>query len=348
MLQRAADDAGKVAGRYGRVDKCADAIAGDYATNLREVGGKDRHTGFREVGDAVGQGIVVVEPPVLEERETEVGLPGEGVEKRRLKSSEEGDIVASGGAGTQRIVPVPHPGDEQMAVAQHGHGVNDRLKATTHIHSPLVKEDVLPARQSGRERRTVGGVAVVVHRHIPDHGHLQSVASPVDVGNGLADSGRSHILAVRHRRKEHLLDAFPEAFDAGSVGKFRHLGEELMGIEEERLTPDAGGEESRREGVGVVGIEAVSPGKEHPEEEPYVVFGIEGSRAAEEEPHADSAVLPTDWSRRGQKASDKGHLVPCLVESSARAVDTLVGDQVVGDRHDDAERMEWRRLLLGH
>ncbi len=68
------------------------------------------------------------------------------------------------------------------------------------------------------------------------------------------------------------------------------------------------------------------------EEETQVVFGVEERLLAEEEREAASVVGPLEGRAARQAAADEGDAEARLAESRAGAMDTLVGDEVVGDR----------------
>ncbi len=304
------------------------AVLGQDAGYFGEVGGEDGDTGLGKVGYAVGERIAVVEAEVFEQAKAEVGLGGEGMKAVGLETAEKLYAVApveGGGILAEGCVEVAHACHHKLALGQVLHCVDQLAHSPTHVDGSLVEQSIGGSEGGANLQRTYSG-----EREVADHGHVDAVAAVVDIGHALAygegriDTGQAYPLHFA-----------PHGLHPWTSYEFGDVGEEFVGIEAEAAAAQECGQCAGREGVGIVGPEGVGRGEEQFEKETHIVFGIEPHIALEEEPHAAYAVGTGREGRAvGQSAADEGDAVARLGEGAAGAVDTLVGDQVVGDGKD--------------
>ncbi len=210
-------------------------VGGHETVYFGEVGGEDGDMRLDEVGESVGERVVVVEAAVFEQRDAEVGVEGERFEALRLEAAEEGDVGHGVGLALERREDVAIAGDEEMALGEVGHCRHHPLYAAADVDGALVEEYAFARGHGGEE--VVDGCGRRWRRqgHVADNGHREAVALAVDVGYGLAHGDGGHVGAARQAREDEVLDFCPHTSHAVATDELWHLGEHLVGVEKERF-----------------------------------------------------------------------------------------------------------------
>ncbi len=131
----------------------------------------------------------------------------------------------------------------------------------------------------------------------------------------------------------------PEKFDKGTPHDFRDFGKIFVRIEHALFTAQQGGETSRWQSVEVYGTHCVKAGKQQKQEEPQVVFGVEGKAFLKKAVQPFLFKRPdSQWNRTRQSVPQQRNLMTVLGHSAANAVHPLVVAKVVRDGKNNLHR----------